>query len=47
MNAVKEQALRLARCDFNRQWEERDAEGNTNVAVRDQKIVGGALVWHR
>jgi hypothetical protein len=46
INAVKEQALRIARCGFTLQWEERDAEGNTTVAVRDQKIVDGLTLWN-
>ena len=46
IHAVKEQALRIARCGFTLQWEERDAEGNTTVAVRDQKIVDGLTLWN-
>jgi hypothetical protein len=46
INAVKEQALRIARCGFTLQWEERDVEGNTTVAVRDQKIVDGLTLWN-
>lgn len=46
IQAVREQALRIARCGFTLQWEERDAEGNTTVAVRDQRIVEGLTLWN-
>jgi hypothetical protein len=46
IHAVREQALRIARCGFTLQWEERDAAGNTTVAVRDQRIVEGLTLWN-
>jgi hypothetical protein len=46
INAVREQVLRIARCGFTLQWEERDAAGNTTMSVRDQRIVEGLTLWN-
>lgn len=45
INAVKEQALRIARCSFTLQWDAVDAAGNTQAIVRDAKIVEGLELW--
>jgi hypothetical protein len=46
INAVREQVMRIARCSFTLQWEERDAAGNTTMSVRDQRIVDGLTLWN-
>jgi hypothetical protein len=46
INAVREQVMRIARCSFTLQWEERDAAGNTTMSVRDQRIVEGLTLWN-
>ena len=46
INAVREQVMRIARCSFTLQWEDRDAQGNTTVSVRDQRIVEGLSLWN-
>ena len=46
INAVREQVMRIARCSFTLQWEDRDAQGNTTVSVRDQRIVEGMSLWN-
>ena len=38
--------MRIARCSFTLQWEERDAAGNTTMSVRDQRIVEGLTLWN-
>ncbi len=46
INAVREQVMRIARCSFTLQWEEKDADGNTTMSVRDQRIVEGLSLWN-
>lgn len=41
--AIKEQALRIARCEFTMQWDVHDAEGSRTI-IRDQRIVDGLAV---
>jgi hypothetical protein len=46
IGAVREQVMRIARCSFTLQWEEKDAAGNTTMSVRDQRIVEGLTLWN-
>ena len=46
INAVREQVMRIARCSFTLQWEDKDAAGNTTMSVRDQRIVEGLSLWN-
>lgn len=43
--AVREQALRIARCSFTLQWDATDAVGNVQTLVRDTQIVEGLELW--
>ncbi len=43
--AVREQALRIARCSFTLQWDTTDAAGNVQTLVRDTQIVEGLELW--
>jgi Plasmid encoded RepA protein len=43
--AVREQALRIARCSFTMQWTGTDAAGNTATIVSDTRIVEGLELW--
>ncbi len=43
--AVREQALRIARCSFTLQWDATDAAGNVQTLVRDTQIVEGLELW--
>lgn len=43
--AVREQALRIARCSFTLQWDATDAAGNLQTLVRDTQIVEGLELW--
>jgi hypothetical protein len=43
--AVREQALRIARCSFTLQWAATDAMGNVQTLVRDTQIVEGLELW--
>jgi len=42
---VREQALRIARCTFTLQFDESDASGDTQVRVKDTRIVDGFELW--
>lgn len=44
--AVREQALRIARCSFSLQWSDTDAaSGATKTVVSDTRIVDGLELW--
>jgi Plasmid encoded RepA protein len=44
--AVREQALRIARCGFSLQWSDTDAaSGATKTVVSDSRIVDGLELW--
>ena len=45
ITAVREQALRIARCNFTLQWDATDAAGNVQTLVRDTQIVEGLELW--
>ncbi|MBE7159268.1 MAG: plasmid replication protein [Rhodospirillales bacterium] len=43
--AVREQALRIARCSFTLQWTDTDASGATRTMISDTRIVDGLELW--
>jgi hypothetical protein len=43
--AVREQALRIARCSFTLQWDATGPDGNVQTVVRDTQIVEGLELW--
>lgn len=46
ITAVREQALRIARCSFSLQWSDTDAaSGATRTMVSDTRIVDGLELW--
>lgn len=45
INAVREQALRIARCSFSLQWTDTDESGATRTMVSDTRIVDGLELW--
>ena len=45
INAVREQALRIARCSFSLQWTGTDESGGTRTMVSDTRIVDGLDLW--
>lgn len=45
INLIREQAIRIARCNFTMQWDGTDAAGNSLRALRDIKIVEGLDLW--
>ncbi len=42
---VREQALRIARCTFTLQFDDTDASGDTQIRVKDTRIVDGFELW--
>lgn len=44
ITSVREQCLRIARCQFTMQWTDQDALGRRNI-VQDTKIVDGLELW--
>jgi len=45
ITAIKEQALRIARCEFTLQFEVVDGDANSPVIIKDQRLVKGLSLW--
>jgi hypothetical protein len=46
IQAIREQSLRIARCEFTLQWTARSASGADETIIRDQRLVSGLSLWH-
>jgi hypothetical protein len=46
IQAIREQSLRIARCEFTLQWTARSAAGVDETIIRDQRLVSGLSLWH-
>ncbi|WP_380070564.1 replication protein RepA [Dankookia sp. GCM10030260] len=46
IQAIREQSLRIARCEFTLQWTARTAAGVDETIIRDQRLVSGLSLWH-
>ncbi|MBK1662151.1 replication protein RepA [Paracraurococcus ruber] len=44
--AIREQSLRIARCEFTLQWNTRAEDGASETIIRDQRLVAGLSLWH-
>jgi hypothetical protein len=45
IQAVRQQALRIARCSFTLQWDAAGANGETRTLVQESRIVEGLELW--
>jgi hypothetical protein len=47
IQAIREQSLRIARCEFTLQWTAPSASGRgEETIIRDQRLVSGLSLWH-
>ncbi len=46
IQAIREQSLRIARCEFTLQWTARSENGSDETIIRDQRLVSGLSLWH-
>jgi hypothetical protein len=47
IQAIREQSLRIARCEFTLQWTASSASGRGDeTIIRDQRLVSGLSLWH-
>ncbi|MDO9714375.1 replication protein RepA [Paracraurococcus lichenis] len=46
IQAIREQSLRIARCEFTLQWTARSETGADETIIRDQRLVSGLSLWH-
>ncbi len=46
IQAIREQSLRIARCEFTLQWTARSAAGVDETIIRDQRLISGLSLWH-
>lgn len=46
IQAIREQSLRIARCEFTLQWTARSENGGDETIIRDQRLVSGLSLWH-
>jgi hypothetical protein len=45
IGAIREQALRIARCEFTLQWSGPMGEGGDQTIIKDQRLVSGLAFW--
>jgi hypothetical protein len=46
IQAIREQSLRIARCEFTLQWTARSENGGDATIIRDQRLISGLSLWH-
>jgi hypothetical protein len=46
IQAIREQSLRIARCEFTLQWTARSENGGDETIIRDQRLISGLSLWH-
>ena len=46
IQAIREQSLRIARCEFTLQWTAPSAAGGDETIIRDQRLVSVLSLWH-
>ena len=46
IQAIREQSLRIARCEFTLQWTARSETGADETIIRDQRLISGLSLWH-
>ena len=45
IRSIREQALRIARCEFTLQWTSITAAGNNETIIKDQRLISGLSLW--
>lgn len=43
--AIREQSLRIARCEFTMQWDGVNPQGGSATIIKDQRLVSGMSLW--
>jgi Plasmid encoded RepA protein len=46
IQSIREQSLRIARCEFTLQWNGQNAAGEDGTIIKDQRLVSGLALWH-
>ena len=45
IQSIREQALRIARCEFTMQWEAANPQNGSQTIIKDQRLVSGMSLW--
>lgn len=45
IQSIREQALRIARCEFTMQWTSASSQGENQTIIKDQRLVSGTSLW--
>ncbi len=45
IQSIRQQALRIARCEFTMQWTAASSEGENQTIIKDQRLVSGMSLW--
>ena len=45
IQSIREQALRIARCEFTMQWSAASSDGENHTIIKDQRLVSGMSLW--
>ena len=45
IQSIREQALRIARCEFTMQWDGISAQTGSQTIIKDQRLVSGLSLW--
>lgn len=45
IQSIREQALRIARCEFTMQWDAANLENGSHTIIKDQRLVSGMSLW--
>lgn len=45
IQAIREQALRIARCEFTMQWTAINQDASSQTIIKDQRLVSGMSLW--
>lgn len=45
IQSIREQALRIARCEFTMQWDAANALNGSQTIIKDQRLVSGMSLW--
>ena len=45
IQSIREQALRIARCEFTMQWDAANSHNGSQTIIKDQRLVSGMSLW--
>jgi hypothetical protein len=45
IQSIRQQALRIARCEFTMQWTASSSDGENQTIIKDQRLVSGMSLW--